>query len=153
MEFPEIVRRIRQAGLTTQRPRPALRAREADLPDLAERVRLIERFYAHLQQSKTPGMLFFVMYDIEDHKVRRHLAKYLRKQGCVRMQKSVFLGRVSLNTYQEISGTLREINALYENGDSILILPVSRENMGQLNVIGKDLDYRMTVAPPKVMII
>jgi hypothetical protein len=42
---------------------------------------------------------------------------------------------------------------LYQNGDSILILPITRESMIQLNVIGKDLDYKMAVSPPRVLII
>jgi CRISPR-associated endonuclease Cas2 len=97
-------------------------------------------------------MLFFVMYDIEDHKVRHHVAKYLKKQGCTRVQKSIFLGNASMKLYREIGDTLREVNSLYTNGDSIMVLPVTKESMVQLSVIGKDLDYNMVVSPPNVLI-
>jgi CRISPR-associated endonuclease Cas2 len=153
IDFPEAVRRIRAAGLATECKTPTLSAAERELGSLEARVQLIERFFAHLQSSNTPGMLFFVMYDIEDNKVRRHLAKYLQKKGCIRMQKSVFLGNASLKVYREVADTLREVNAMYQNGDSLLVLPVTKENMVNLNVIGKDLNYKMTVAPPKVLII
>jgi CRISPR-associated endonuclease Cas2 len=130
------------------------RARFDDIEDLDKRVTLIER---HLNQyickPNADTMLFFVMYDIEDNKVRLHVAKYLKKQGCTRVQKSIFLGNVSMKMYREIGDTLREVNALYTNGDSIMVLPVTKESMVQLRVIGKDLDYNMVVSPPNVLII
>lgn len=152
--FPERLRRIRQAGLHTNTPTGYMRERDRLLPDLTERVRRIEAFLQHQATQNDPTqMLFFVMYDIEDNRVRRHLAKYLIRQGCTRMQKSVFLGSAGYKRYREIADTLEEVNSLYENGDSILILPVTKDNMAQLNVIGKDLNYKMVVAPPKVLII
>lgn len=151
--FPERLRRIRESGLQSAGLRGYMRDSERLLPDLAERVRLIENFVRRQSENNGTDMLFFVMYDIEDHKVRRHLAKYLIKNGCTRMQKSVFLGNAAPKKYREIAETLEEVNSLYENGDSILILPVTKENMVQLNVIGKDLNYKMVAAPPNVLII
>jgi CRISPR-associated endonuclease Cas2 len=153
MGLPEKLRLLQDAGLRTekfmQRPRREVR----ELPDLSERVAQIEQYFQNWQKIMTNGMLFFVMYDIEDNKVRLHLAKYLKRNGCTRMQKSVFLGNTSMKVYAEIAKTLAEINKMYQNGDSILILPISRESMIQLNVIGKDLDYKMAVSPPRVLII
>jgi CRISPR-associated endonuclease Cas2 len=126
-----------------------------DIEDLDKRIVLIQEHlsrYIH-KSSNANTMLFFVMYDIEDHKVRLHVAKYLKKQGCTRIQKSIFLGSGTVKLYREIADTLREVNALYTNGDSILVLPVTKESMVQLNVIGKDLDYKMVVEPPNVLII
>lgn len=151
--FPERLRRLREAGLQTQTQQGYMREQDRTLPDLAERVRRIERFLAKQRENNENDMLFFVMYDIEDHRVRRHLAKYLIKNGCTRMQKSVFLGSAEPKRYREIAETLEEVNSMYANGDSILILPVTKENMVQLNVIGKDLNFKMVAAPPKILII
>lgn len=153
LSHPEVLRRLRRAGLRTGKLRAPLHAEGRSLPDLEERVALIESFFNHWQPLPADTMIFFVMYDIEDHKVRHHLAKYLLKQGCVRMQKSVYLGRATHKIYREIADTIREINAMYQNGDSILLLPVTQENMAQFRLIGKDVDYKMKVSPPKVLII
>lgn len=153
ISFPERLRRLREAGLRTNRLQGYLPERQRELPDLEARVRAIEHFLRHPNENNGNAMLFFVMYDIEDHKVRRHLAKYLIKNGCMRMQKSVFVGNTEHKRYREIAQTLEEVNSMYENGDSILILPVTRESMVQLNVIGKDLNYKMVTTPPNVLII
>ncbi len=39
---------------------------------------------------KATDMLYFIMYDIENDKVRAQIAKYLIKRGCLRVQKSIF---------------------------------------------------------------
>lgn len=151
--FPERLRRLHEAGLRTKQLQGYLPERRRLLPDLEERVRSIEHFLRQSNENSGNTMLFFVMYDIEDNKVRRHLAKYLMKNGCMRMQKSVFIGNAGHKQYREIAQTLEEVNSMYENGDSILILPVTRESMVQLNVIGKDLNYKMVTTPPNVLII
>lgn len=67
-------------------------------------------------------MIFFVMYDIESTKVRNQVAKYLLKNGCVRVQKSIFLADLPLNTYEKIRNDLAEVQQAYENNDSNLAL-------------------------------
>lgn len=152
LSLPELLRKVRRAGLNTTVLHKERRNFE-DIASLPERVRAIEVHLRKYIEQKATGMLFFVMYDIEDNKVRTHVAKYLKKQGCTRVQKSIFLGNANIKQFNEIADTLREVNEMYQNGDSILVLPVTKDNMTQLNVIGKDLDYRMTVSPPNVLII
>jgi CRISPR-associated protein Cas2 len=148
----ELLRKKKQNGMETNFGKD--RAKFDDIEDLDKRVAVIERHLnQYIRKSNVDTMLFFVMYDIEDHKVRFHVAKYLKKQGCTRVQKSIFLGNAPMKVYREIADTLREVNALYDNGDSIMVLPVTKESMVQLNVIGKDLDYKMVVSPPNVLII
>lgn len=151
--FVERIRRIKAAGLKTDRLDARMDAFDRTLPDLATRVALIELFVSRSQNNFGTGMLFFVMYDIEDHKVRHQVAKYLQRQGCERVQKSIFVGNTDHQVYREIADTLKEINTMYENGDSIMVLPVTRESMTQLNVIGKNLNYEMTINPPHVLIL
>jgi len=74
-------------------------------------------------------MLYFVMYDIEDNKIRNHIAKFLIKKGCMRVQKSIYLAKSSSAIYQNIADTLMEINAMYKNNDSIFLLPVPEDKL------------------------
>ncbi|MBO5086609.1 MAG: CRISPR-associated endonuclease Cas2 [Paludibacteraceae bacterium] len=86
------------------------------------------------------NMLFFVMYDIESNKVRRHIAKYLIKKGCTRIQRSIFLADLSSVLYEEIKKDLAEVQAMYENSDSILIVPISVNYLESMKIIGQNLD-------------
>lgn len=86
------------------------------------------------------NMLFFVMYDIESNKVRRHIAKYLIKKGCTRIQRSIFLADLSSILYEEIKKDLAEVQAMYENTDSILIVPISVNYLESMKIIGQNLD-------------
>jgi CRISPR-associated endonuclease Cas2 len=153
ISFPERLRRIREAGLGTRQLQGAMSAADRTLPDLEERVRRIQAFLTREPGQISTGMLFFVMYDIEDHKIRRHIAKYLQRQGCMRMQKSVFIGNLPHKKYREIADTLEEVNSMYANGDSLLVLPITQETIAQLQVIGKDLNYKMVTSPPNILII
>lgn len=147
--YQEKVNRIRAAGLHTR----YFRGWALGISPPQERLqRLVE--YLDMHQTKNPQqMLFLIMYDIEDHKIRRHIAKYLIKKGCMRMQKSIYIGSVRDAVFQEISEALREINQMYQNNDSIVLLPVTPAVMQQINVLGKNIDFRMYIKPPTVLII
>lgn len=85
-------------------------------------------------------MLFFVMYDIESNKVRRYVVKYLEKKGCFRVQKSIFLADLPMENYQAIRADLAEVQAAYENMDSILVVPISTDYLRAMKVIGENID-------------
>lgn len=85
-------------------------------------------------------MLFFVMYDIENNKVRRYVVKYLEHKGCTRVQKSIFLADLSIEQYQDIRNDLAEVQAVYENKDSILVVPISTDYLKAMKVIGQNVD-------------
>lgn len=106
---------------------------------LAERV---ENILHIINKHDRPigNMLFFIMYDIESNKVRYNVAKYLIKQGCTRIQKSVFLADLDTATYKEIRDALTDIQALYDNHDSIVVCPVPTDVVRNMRVIGKDLN-------------
>ena len=95
-----------------------------------------------VNDSKRPigNMLFFVMYDIESNKVRRHIAKYLIQKGCTRIQRSIFLADLSSVLYEEIKKDLAEVQSMYENTDSILIVPISVNYLESMKIIGQNLD-------------
>lgn len=85
-------------------------------------------------------MLFFVMYDIESNKVRYNVVKYLERMGCHRIQKSIFLADLDMDKYETIKRDLAEVQALYDNHDSIIICPVSSDLLKSMKVIGQSIN-------------
>lgn len=110
-----------------------------DLPSLEERVEKILGI-AHNDKNNKGNMLFFVMYDIESNKVRNQVVKYLQRQGCSRVQKSIFLANLSANKYNTIKQDLTEVQAAYENSDSILVVPISTDILQAMKIIGQSID-------------
>ncbi|MBP5213775.1 MAG: CRISPR-associated endonuclease Cas2 [Bacteroidales bacterium] len=139
MNPSEIIGRIRKAGLTASN---AIRAKPSStdtLEPLDQRLREILSLTAQLKQN--PGnMLFFVMYDIESNKVRNLVAKYLIRQGCFRIQHSIYLANLSPDKCNEIKNDLAEVQAVYDNNDSILVVPISSDYLKAMKVIGKLLN-------------
>lgn len=85
-------------------------------------------------------MLYFVMYDIESNKVRTNVAKFLLKMGCFRIQETIFLADTSHEKYDKIRNVLTDVQALYENNDSILVVPISTDYLKSMKIIGKQID-------------
>ena len=82
----------------------------------------------------------FRMYDIESNKVRREIVKYLEDKGCFRIQKSIFLASADRSVYEQIKVDLAEVQALYDNHDSIILCPISTDEMRAMKVIGQNLN-------------
>ncbi|WP_314666754.1 CRISPR-associated endonuclease Cas2 [Prevotella aurantiaca] len=91
------------------------------------------------------NMLFFVMYDIESNKVRYHISKYLERKGCVRIQRSIFLADLDKSIYDEIRSDLAEVQSLYDNHDSIIVCPVSTDQLRAMKVIGENIDVDIII--------
>ncbi len=96
-------------------------------------------------------MTYLVLYDISDHKVRALVAKYLKKKGCVRIQKSVFLAHTENRYFQEIYSTLQEINSYYENLDSILLVPINASDVRSMKLIGKNIHLDAITDKPNTL--
>lgn len=133
----EAYRRIRQAGLREEAPQ----AKPVNLKSAED----VLAFLKLLQKKKTKEMICFIMYDIEDNKIRREVAKYLLKKGCQRVQKSVFLGKMDHSMFREMHQTLREIQEVYENDDSILLVPVSENELQKMQMIGRNISFELTL--------
>ena len=91
------------------------------------------------KENNAGNMLFFVMYDIEDNRVRNLVSKYLVKNGCTRIQKSIFLADLPSSKYEQIRNDLTEVQAAYENLDSILVVPISTDYLKSMKIIGKNI--------------
>ena len=110
-----------------------------DIEDIELRIKHILGLTERIK--KTPNkMLFFVMYDIEDNKVRRLVSKYLLRKGCTRIQKSVFLAETPVETFSDIKNDLSEVQTAYDNNDSIIILPITTDYLRMMKIIGQNID-------------
>lgn len=114
------------------------------LISLDERIKMIFND-AKAKKNKPGYMLFFVMYDIENNKVRTLVADYLQKKGCVRVQKSIYLANLPRGIYSEISTDLKEVQQTYDNADSIFLVPVSTDEIRAMKVIGKSVDFELVL--------
>lgn len=62
------------------------------------------------------------MYDISENNIRNKFIKFLRNLGCIRVQKSVFLGDLSETIFKTIEFEI--LNIININDDSIYIFPI-----------------------------
>lgn len=135
LSFVEAMGRLRKAGLAHS-PAPDRYPHSSDMPSFEARMKDVLGIVN--QQNRPIGnMLFFVMYDIESDKVRRLVVKYLQRKGCTRVQKSIFLADLPAEQYQKIREDLTEVQAAYENNDSILVVPISTDHLRSMKIIGQ----------------
>lgn len=140
LSFVEKMKRIALAGIGDS---PRVEARgEIDADGMAPLEARIKNMLGLADRARTRlgRMLFFVMYDIESDKVRRLVCKYLIKEGCTRVQKSIFLADRPVEVYDRIRKDLAEVQAVYDNEDCIIVLPVTSDYLRMMKVIGKNVD-------------
>lgn len=85
-------------------------------------------------------MLFFIMYDIENNKVRRLICKYLMRKGCLRIQKSIFIANQTIEVFNNIKSELEQVQSFYFNEDSIIVLPITSDSLKMMKIIGKNIN-------------
>ncbi len=144
ISLAEKLRKIKKAGIENKQKLNHVVPGIDDIPELNERIAMILNVFEH-HKIKRNTMLFFVMYDIEDNKVRTHIAKYLIKKGCVRIQKSIYIADQKPAIYREIHDTLREVQDIYDNKDSIILVPISTDEMRAMKIIGENIDFDMSL--------
>ncbi len=139
LSFVEKMKKFAHAGMPQPLSPNRITGNVEGLTTLEERV---EFLFNIVKQPQRPAhyMLFFVMYDIESTKVRNQIVKYLLKNGCTRVQKSIFLADLPVDKYEAIRGDLTEVQQCYENNDSILIVPISTDYLQSMKIIGKTID-------------
>lgn len=137
--FIEAMRKIKQAGIDNPLPAGRSPVDAVPLEDLHGRIKQVLQIAS--QHKKPEKMIFFVMYDIEDNKVRTQIARYLIKKGCTRVQKSIFMAELDRAVYTEIYKTLKEVQEIYRNQDSIFFVPVSSDEIRAMKIIGQSVDF------------
>ena len=139
LTFVEKMQKLTRSGLSGSACRNPASGGVDELPSIDERIGKMLHIINALHRKPT-NMLFFVMYDIESNKVRSQVVKYLINKGCVRVQKSIFLADLDTGVYEEIRNDLAEVQAAYENQDSIMIVPLSTDYLRSMKVIGKSIN-------------
>ncbi len=139
LPFKEAMSILKQSTLNNSKPLKAGNQTNEEFETLAQRVEKILGII-NKEKRKSTDMLFFVMYDIESDKVRNLIFKYLKKEGCTNIQRSIFLGDTSAEKFNTIKENLRQVQECYDNEDSIIIVPVSTDYLKSMKVIGKQID-------------
>jgi len=150
--FLERILKIKQAGLGDGADLTYF-DREYELLPLEQRLPLVEKILRSAGHKKFDTVYSFIMYDIENNKVRTLIARYLIKQGCTRIQKSVYLAELKRVRFNEIYLTLKKINEMYNNYDSIFFIPVGEEVLNTLKIVGKNIDFELIVNPGNTLFI
>ena len=143
------VAKLVAAGFTVREPPGDI---DFDLKPLPERIQLILGIIKN-HPVKATTMNYLIMYDIEKDKVRHLIAKYLLSQGCIRVQKSVFLCHSDQAKFDAIRNTLAEINEVYENMDSIILIPLNVSDARSMKLIGHNVNIEQIIDPPNTVFI
>lgn len=138
IDYLEKLRKFARSGIDNSPPPNRSSTGIDDIDTLDVRINKLLGIINNKERKDT-NMMFFVMYDIESNKVRRYVMKYLLKQGCFRIQRSIFLADLPPETYNEIKNDLVEVQAAYDNKDSILVVPISTEYLNAMRIIGQDI--------------
>jgi CRISPR-associated protein Cas2 len=142
--FSAQIAKIRAAGVAS----PALMNPSKftdNIQNSNERVVAILQFMHKARTKKINEMLCFIFYDIENNKVRTKIAKYLLRKGCIRVQKSVFLAQLDRKVFQDIHTTIKKVQDLYENTDSILFLQVAEDELRSMRMVGQNIDTDLII--------
>lgn len=137
--YLEVLKKLKNSGLGDSPVINRLAVKADDLPTLQERIDAVLGII-HQTKIQSGKMLFFIMYDIENNKVRYNIVKYLERMGCHRIQKSIFLANLSMEKYDRIRKNLVEVQSLYENHDSIIVCPVSSDLLRSMKIIGQSIN-------------
>jgi CRISPR-associated endonuclease Cas2 len=146
----EKIRLLKEAGIRVPHPVREGSEEEDQLESLPHRIQSILGVVRH-QPQKATTMNYLILYDIEDNKVRRLVAKYLEQKGCIRIQKSVFMANTTNEKFIEIHETLKDINEFYENSDSIIVVPVNVADVRSMKLIGKNVNIDILTNPPTTL--
>ncbi len=147
--FIKKVKLIRKAGIKDNQYIDESR-RDDPMDSLSGRIKKVLQLYKRTEKNPL-HMIYFIMYDIENNKVRHQIAQYLLDKGCTRVQRSIYLTESDRKTYAEIHSSLKAVQAMYDNDDSILMVPVSGDLMQSMKVIGQDINMDMILGNQNTM--
>ena len=86
-------------------------------------------------------MLVWVMYDIADDKIRRKAIKIWKNVGLYRVQKSIFLGDIEENDFDE--DKLRLEDTVDLKNDSVYVFTMSKKELNKAGLIGQAFDKEL----------
>ena len=85
-------------------------------------------------------MITWVIYDISENKIRNKVIRICKDAGLYRVQKSVFLGDIEENRFNEIQLVFQDLIDL-EN-DSVYVFPMSKNELKIAGLIGQAFDKK-----------
>ena len=81
------------------------------------------------------------MYDIADDKIRRKAIKICKNVGLYRVQKSIFLGVIEENDFDEVKLRLEDTVDL--KNDSVYVFTMSKKELNKAGLIGQAFDKEL----------
>ena len=81
------------------------------------------------------------MYDIADDKIRRKAIKICKNVGLERVQKSIFLGDIEENDFDEVKLRLEDTVDL--KNDSVYVFTMSKKELNKAGLIGQAFDKEL----------
>lgn len=94
-------------------------------------------------------MIAWVLYDIEDDKVRSKVAKLCKQAGLYRVQFSVFLGTLDTNRKDTLELQIEKL--IDEEKDSVYIFPMSKSELQATALLGKAFDKKLVTDEVKAL--
>lgn len=146
-DLKQKLEKLKQSGLGEQAAKPD---EENGMEPLEKRIEKILHIVKP-KPAKATEMTYLILYDIENNKVRNRIAKYLIKNGCIRIQKSVFIASSPHSKFDKIHSTLKEVQSFYENHDSILLVPVNTSDLRSMKIIGKEIHLQTIIDKPNTL--
>lgn len=94
-------------------------------------------------------MIAWVMYDIEDDKIKNKVAKLCKQTGLYRVQFSVFLGTLDNNQKDVLEMQIEEL--IDKEKDSVYIFPMSKNELQATVLLGKAFDKDLVTDQVKAL--
>jgi CRISPR-associated protein Cas2 len=94
-------------------------------------------------------MIAWVLYDIEDDKIRNKIAKLCKQAGLYRVQFSVFLGTLENNKKDVLELQIEEL--IDKERDSVYIFPMSKSELQATALLGKAFDKNLVTDQVKAL--
>lgn len=85
-------------------------------------------------------MITWVIYDISNSKIRNKVIRVCKDAGLYRVQKSVFLGDIEDNRFDEIQHIFRDLIDL--DNDSVYVFTMSSKELKMAGLIGQAFDKK-----------
>jgi CRISPR-associated protein Cas2 len=86
-------------------------------------------------------MLTWVIYDIVSNRTRNRIIKKCKNVGLYRVQKSVFLGDLENNKFDEIK--LELDNMIDSEKDSVYVFTMSKAELNRAGLLGQAFDKEL----------
>lgn len=97
------------------------------------------------------NQLVWVVYDVTSDRMRAKISKLCKKLGLMRVQKSVFLGKLPKSRMDEL--VLASEKLIDAQTDSVYVFPLCEADFGKVKLLGLAFDRRMVTDQVKAMLI